>query len=112
MGSVHGLEYVDAHLLSRSSHPFIPRNADITTGLGDYSAAHPFLRKQLGYKRVSFYYFAMVIDPILRFNWIFYIIFKSNMQHSALLSFSLSLSEIIRRGIWTVIRVENEHCTK
>ncbi|KAI4188231.1 MAG: hypothetical protein L6R41_002270 [Letrouitia leprolyta] len=53
----------------------------------------------------------MVLDPILRFNWIFYVIFTTELQHSALLSFMVSFTEILRRGMWTLFRVENEHCT-
>ena len=53
----------------------------------------------------------MVFDPILRFNWIFYAIYSQEVQHSALLSFLVSLSEVFRRGMWTLFRVENEHCT-
>lgn len=53
----------------------------------------------------------MVLDPLLRFNWIFYAIYSHDLQHSALLSFVVSLSEIFRRGIWSLFRVENEHCT-
>ncbi len=53
----------------------------------------------------------MALDPILRFNWIFYVIFTNNLQHSALLSFMVSLSEVLRRAMWTLFRVENEHCT-
>lgn len=53
----------------------------------------------------------MVIDPILRFNWIFYAIYSHDLQHSAVLSFVVSLSEVCRRGIWSLFRVENEHCT-
>ncbi|KAL8728703.1 MAG: hypothetical protein Q9181_005249 [Wetmoreana brouardii] len=74
-------------------------------------AEHPFLRDVLGYKSPWVYYGAMLIDPILRFNWIFYVIFTSELQHSALLSFMISLSEIGRRAMWTLFRVENEHCT-
>ncbi|KAL8856839.1 MAG: hypothetical protein Q9178_006556 [Gyalolechia marmorata] len=74
-------------------------------------AEHPFLRDVLGYKKAWYYYVAMAIDPILRFNWIFYIIFGNGLQHSALLSFLISLSEVGRRAMWTVFRVENEHCT-
>jgi hypothetical protein len=51
------------------------------------------------------------MDPILRFNWIFYAIFGNNFQHSTVLSFVVALSEIFRRGMWTALRVENEHCT-
>lgn len=53
----------------------------------------------------------MLIDPILRFNWIFYVILPYQLQHSAVLSFCIALSEVCRRGIWTIFRVENEHCT-
>ncbi|KAL8831111.1 MAG: hypothetical protein Q9170_005436 [Blastenia crenularia] len=74
-------------------------------------AEHPFLREVLGYKNPWAYYAAMIIDPILRFNWIFYVIFTNELQHSALLSFMISLTEILRRAMWTVFRVENEHCT-
>ena len=74
-------------------------------------AQRPFLRDVLGYKRPEVYYAAMVLDPILRFNWIFYAIFSNDLQHSALLSFLVAFSEVCRRGIWTLFRVENEHCT-
>lgn len=53
----------------------------------------------------------MVLDPLLRFNWIFYAIYSHDLQHSALLSFGVSFSEVFRRGIWSLFRVENEHCT-
>ncbi len=75
-------------------------------GLGDPYAPHPFLRKTLGYKRVWPYYFAMIIDPVLRFNWVLYAIFADDLQHSALLSFAVALSEVCRRGLWTLFRVE------
>ena len=77
----------------------------------NYYAPHPFLRNNLGYKRAWVYYLAMVLDPILRFNWIFYAIYSEDLQHSALLSFFVSFSEVCRRGMWTLFRVENEHCT-
>lgn len=81
------------------------------TGLGNPYVEHPFLREVLGYKSPWAYYIAMVLDPILRFNWIFYAIFSGSLQHSALLSFMVSLSEVLRRAMWTLFRVENEHCT-
>lgn len=74
-------------------------------------AKRPFLRDHLGYKNVYWYYIAIVLDPILRFNWIFYAIYADDVQHSAILSFLVALSEIFRRGMWTLFRVENEHCT-
>ncbi|KAH8732056.1 EXS family-domain-containing protein [Phaeosphaeriaceae sp. PMI808] len=79
--------------------------------LGDPHAKNRFLRKELGYKKIWWYYAAMVIDPILRFNWIMYTIIPLQLQHSAVTSFCVSLSEIFRRGMWSLFRVENEHCT-
>ena len=82
-----------------------------TLGLGDPYAQRPFLRDVLGYKSPKVYYLAMIFDPILRFNWIFYAIYGQEIQHSALLSFLVSFLEVCRRGMWTLFRVENEHCT-
>ncbi|KAM7221120.1 EXS family domain containing protein [Rhypophila decipiens] len=72
-------------------------------------ARHPFLRDITALKPWV-YYVIMVIDPILRFSWIFYAIFTHNTQHSTVVSFATSLAEVIRRGLWAIIRVENEHC--
>ncbi|EZG05898.1 hypothetical protein H106_04392 [Trichophyton rubrum CBS 735.88] len=72
---------------------------------------NPYLRDFLGFRRRWVYYVAMVIDPILRFNWILYAIFIHDIQHSAVLSFAVALSEVCRRGMWAIFRVENEHCT-
>ncbi|KAL9126725.1 MAG: hypothetical protein Q9217_004270 [Psora testacea] len=74
-------------------------------------AEYPFLRDVLGYKRPWVYYLAMILDPVLRFNWIFYAIYSNDLQHSALLSFFVGFSEVCRRGMWCLFRVENEHCT-
>lgn len=79
--------------------------------LGDPSAKYKFLRQTLGYKRVWMYYVAIAIDPIIRFNWIAYAIAPLHIQHSALTSFFVALSEIFRRGMWSLFRVENEHCS-
>ncbi|EAW12698.1 SPX and EXS domain-containing protein [Aspergillus clavatus NRRL 1] len=79
--------------------------------LGNPYAKHPLLREVLAFRKVWVYYVAMVFDVIIRFNWIYYAIFAADMQHSALLSFIVALSEIFRRGVWTIFRVENEHCT-
>ncbi|KAK6439725.1 Xenotropic and polytropic retrovirus receptor 1 [Oleoguttula sp. CCFEE 5521] len=79
--------------------------------LGVPSAKHKFLRETLAYKNVWWYYVAMCLDPILRFNWIFYVIYAYDAQHSSIVSFMIAFSEVCRRGMWTLFRVENEHCT-
>jgi hypothetical protein len=73
-------------------------------------ARHFALRDILALKRRWPYYFIMVVDPILRFAWIFYAIFTHDAQHSTIVSFLVSFIEIIRRGMWALFRVENEHC--
>jgi hypothetical protein len=79
--------------------------------LGNAYSSHRFLRNLLGFRQVWIYYVAMVLDVMVRFNWIFYAIFVDDIQHSAVLTFVVSLSEVCRRGMWTLFRVENEHCT-
>ncbi|RYO85300.1 hypothetical protein DL766_001724 [Monosporascus sp. MC13-8B] len=84
--------------------------------LMDFSLLQPdarnrFLRNLLGLKRRWPYYVIMTVDPILRFGWIFYAIFTHDAQHSTIVSFLVAFSEVIRRGMWALIRVENEHCS-
>ena len=78
--------------------------------LGDISAKWPLLREQLLFGHIWWYYGVLIVDPILRFNWIFYVIFKDDVQHSTIVSFCVALSEVLRRGIWALFRVENEQC--
>lgn len=69
------------------------------------------LRNELGFHVKWPYYTALIIDPILRCNWIFYAIYANQVQQSAKVSFFVAFSEVIRRFIWVFFRVENEHCT-
>lgn len=75
------------------------------------NARVPLLRDILALKTRWVYYVIMVVDCLLRFSWIFYAIFTHNRQHSTLVSFLVALAEAFRRGIWTLLRVENEHCS-
>ena len=82
----------------------------------DWSLLQPHANKRLlrdvrGYRNPNYYYLAMILDPILRFNWIFYSIYTSDLQHSSIVSFLVGFSEVTRRGMWTLLRVENEHCS-
>ncbi|KAF3941115.1 hypothetical protein ABW19_dt0208349 [Dactylella cylindrospora] len=77
----------------------------------NWYAPNRLLRTELAFRRPIVYYLAMIIDPAIRFSWIFYLIFANNVQHSALLSFLLSLAELLRRFVWCFFRMENEHCT-
>ncbi|TPX09860.1 uncharacterized protein E0L32_008882 [Thyridium curvatum] len=71
---------------------------------------HFLLRDILALKTRWYYYAAMAIDPVLRFSWIFYAIFTHDTQHSTVVSFMVAFAEVTRRGMWTLFRVENEHC--
>ncbi len=73
-------------------------------------ARQPYLRDITALKQKWVYYLIMTVDPILRFSWIFYAIFTHNSQHSTIVSFLVAFSEVVRRGMWTLLRVENEHC--
>jgi hypothetical protein len=55
------------------------------------------------------YYFSMVSDIALRFQWIFYALFNRQIGQSAITSFCIGVAEIVRRFIWLSIRLENEH---
>jgi xenotropic and polytropic retrovirus receptor 1 len=72
---------------------------------------HRLLRDILAIKYRWVYYAIMVIDPILRFAWIFYAIFTHDKQHNSIASFLIGFAEVTRRGMWALIRVENEHCS-
>lgn len=74
-------------------------------------ARHRFLRDITALKSRWPYYLIMILDPILRFNWVFYAIFTHDTQHSSIASFLIGFAEITRRGMWTLLRVENEHCS-
>ncbi|CAG8972745.1 hypothetical protein HYALB_00006836 [Hymenoscyphus albidus] len=71
----------------------------------------PRLRDIRAFKTTWWYYVAMVVDPILRFSWIFYAIYTRDVQHNTFVSFMVSFAEVTRRGMWTLFRVENEHAT-
>lgn len=72
----------------------------------------PFVRDAVGFKRRWVYYFAMLMDTILRFTWVSYIVYESEALHSVVLSFIIGVLEIIRRFIWCFFRMENEHVGK
>lgn len=69
------------------------------------------LRDVLALRQKWPYYVVMIVDPCLRFTWIFYVVFTPDTQHSSLCAFLIAFFEATRRGMWTLFRVENEHCT-
>ena len=78
--------------------------------LGQLYGPHPFLRPNLAFRQRWPYYVAMILDPILRQQWIFYAVYAHDLQHSSIVSFGVGVTEVLRRGMWLIFRVENEHC--
>lgn len=78
----------------------------------DPHADHRFLRPVLAFDVAWPYYLAIVVDPIIRFNWILYAVYTHNLQHSTKIAFLVGLTEVLRRGMWVIFRVENEHVAK
>lgn len=74
------------------------------------NSRHRMLRDITAINKRWVYYLIMVLDPILRFSWIFYAIFTHDTQHNSIASFLIAFAEVTRRGLWTLLRVENEHC--
>ena len=60
-------------------------------------------------KRKLVYYAAMVWNVIVRFQWIVWAVAPSTIQQSATTSFVIAFAEVLRRFIWIIFRVENEH---
>ncbi|OCB90034.1 EXS family protein/ERD1/XPR1/SYG1 family protein [Sanghuangporus baumii] len=71
-------------------------------------AQHPFLRKELVYQSNYWvYYFAIVSNIIIRFQWILYIpVANDGFQ---LRTFIVAMLEMLRRFQWNFFRLENEH---
>lgn len=82
----------------------------------DWSLMQPksknfLLRDTLLFKRPSIYYCAIVANFIMRFQWIFYVFFGSQIQQSALVAYYIAVVEVLRRFMWVFFRIENEHIT-
>ena len=60
-------------------------------------------------KRKALYYAAMVWDVLIRFQWVVYAVAPQTIQQSAKTSFILALTELLRRFVWVIFRIENEH---
>lgn len=76
--------------------------------LGHRCIEHPLLRQHLAFVRVWPYYLVVVANAVLRFSWILYVVFP----RSSLVSFGVSLAEVLRRGIWSAMRLEAAYCAE
>ncbi|CAG8587103.1 417_t:CDS:2, partial [Dentiscutata heterogama] len=66
------------------------------------------LRDELGYKNPDLYRVAIVINLFLRFSWVL-ILFSSGNKYYYVVGIIMAFLEILRRWMWSFIRVENEH---
>mmetsp|Transcript_12553 Transcript_12553/g.18809 ORF Transcript_12553/g.18809 Transcript_12553/m.18809 type:complete len:807 (+) Transcript_12553:511-2931(+) len=94
-----------------------PRSQEESVDEFEYRAPKSILGRLLGRSllfRPIVYPFLVLTNTFLRFFWVPVLIltyyFPTVMRHSWLV-FTLAILEILRRGIWNVIRLENEHLT-
>eukprot|EP00899_Mesostigma_viride_P010273 jgi/Mesvir1/19247/Mv03497-RA.1 len=72
-------------------------------------AQHPFLRRELLYRRYWPYYLAITVDALLRATWLYKL--SSHLRANEMTTFFVSVLEVLRRWQWMFFRVENE-CRK
>lgn len=80
-------------------------------GLFDENAGNnKFLREEIVYSSVWYYYFGIVEDLLLRFGWVFSLsLSELGYVHGELMVTILSPLEVFRRFVWNFFRLENEH---
>lgn len=75
------------------------------------NAKHRFLRTQLSYPKISWYYLAVTLNFILRLSWtisLSTVAFEFS-QRKEIIMLIVGLLEMLRRVIWNFFRVEKEH---
>jgi len=80
-------------------------------GFLDPKAKYKYLRPQLSYTKVYFYYLAIGINLLFRFAWILSLssAVVDKTMRKELYTFLLGFIEMTRRSIWNFFRVEKEH---
>uniref|UniRef100_A0A7S1PG38 SPX domain-containing protein n=1 Tax=Percolomonas cosmopolitus TaxID=63605 RepID=A0A7S1PG38_9EUKA len=76
-------------------------------------AHYRLLRHELLFKH-WIYYIAIAINMILRFAWVpllFLRIYFPDVMSLVWISFITAAQELVRRGLWNIFRLENEHLT-
>ena len=80
-------------------------------GFLEKNSYHKFLRKNLSYPNVSFYYISVIINLILRLAWT--VTLAPNLVDKLVLhnlvTFIIAILETYRRTLWNYFRVEREH---
>lgn len=82
----------------------------IDWGLLRRKSKNAFLRDKLVISHKSVYFAAMILNVVLRLAWMQLVIeFNLHSLHKMAVTTTISCLEIIRRGIWSFFRLENEH---
>ncbi|OVA12215.1 SPX [Macleaya cordata] len=79
-------------------------------GLLQRHSKNPWLRDKLVISHTSVYFAAMVLNIILRLAWLQSVLnFHVSFLHQTALTTIVACLEILRRGMWSFFRLENEH---
>ncbi|CAL9240016.1 unnamed protein product [Arabidopsis halleri] len=82
----------------------------IDWGLLRRHSQNPYLRDKLLVPHKSVYFTAMIVNVILRVAWMQLVLeFNLKSLHKIAVTSIISCLEIVRRGIWSFFRLENEH---
>ncbi|XP_019101639.1 PREDICTED: phosphate transporter PHO1 homolog 10-like isoform X3 [Camelina sativa] len=82
----------------------------IDWGLLRRHSQNPYLRDKLLVPHKSVYFAAMIVNVILRVAWMQLVLeFNLKSLHKIAVTSIISCLEIVRRGIWSFFRLENEH---
>jgi len=74
------------------------------------SGENKFLREEIVYSNVYYYYFGILEDLVLRFGWAFSLsLTETGYIHADLMLTILAPLEVFRRFVWNFFRLENEH---
>lgn len=77
----------------------------------NFGEKHFLLRKELRYSPEAVYYIAMILNAVLRVNWVFLISpsYWGILIDGRILALLFALLEVYRRFQWNFFRMENEH---
>eukprot|EP00249_Psilotum_nudum_P004394 c17923_g1_i1 orf=111-2138(-) len=82
----------------------------IDWGLFQQNIPNPWLREKLILKQKFIYFICMGINTILRLPWLHSLLHLQIITSSQqVIDFIFACLEVIRRGLWNFIRLENEH---
>ncbi|XP_023878502.2 phosphate transporter PHO1 homolog 10 [Quercus suber] len=107
-----GMTWMVLALVSSSVAALINTYWDIVIdwGLLRRQSKNKYLRDKLVVSHKSVYFAAMVLNIVLRFAWMQLVLeFRLRSLHKMTIITIFSCLEIIRRGIWSFFRLENEH---